>query len=250
MRLAALVTLAFFVLCQLAFAAEPSPKPTTDDEAKLMLKQSYHLWNENKLSEAISLLEAVVSYNPKFEAEFPEERSHLRARSMLGHVYKSAGQWEKSLSAFDLAEEYAQERGSYEPTMLPYGMSDCREKLAEQGKAPADPLIVVGGWVYRGGKTMQDGSPLVSASDIAPKLGLTVSPASPESIVFTSKGKKPKSLKVTIGSKTASGSGKTVRLSVAPRKVDDTVFVPLRAVSEFFGGKVKWDAASKVAWIE
>jgi len=213
------------------------------------MKQAFYLCDERPL-EAIALMELVVAYNPRLEADFREEKLHLYAQASLANAYRAAGQWDKALAAYDLDEQYALESNPHQSTMLPYDMRDCRKKLAEEGKTPADPLIVISGYVYRGAKTMQDGSPLVSASDIAPKLGLTVSSASPESIVFTSRGKKPKSLKVTIGSKTASGSGKTVRLSVAPKKVDDTVFVPLRAVSEFFGGKVKWDAASKVAWVQ
>ena len=59
----------------------------------------------------------------------------------------AAGEWEKAISALDLAESFVQESKSYEPSVLTIDMSRCREKLAAVGKLPADPLSGIGGWI-------------------------------------------------------------------------------------------------------
>lgn len=52
-----------------------------------------------------------------------------------------------------------------------------------------------------------------------------------------------------IGSKSAKANGKNVTLDAPPRIEDERTIVPLRFVSQAFGGKVEWDAATGSTYI-
>ena len=257
MRCLVLAFMAVFLACQMVSVLAQSQASMTDEQAKAMLKQANHyLWDEGKPHEAIELLEKVVAYNPRFKASFPEEKLDLKAMAELGFAYLEAKQWENAISAFDLAEQYWQQSGEYESTMLPYGMSRCREKLALAGKPPADPLIVIGGWIYRGTRIISDDIVLVSASELAPKLGLKITSDGTDNLTFSIDAEKRnvdtdkhKTLRMTVGRKTAAGNGTIMRLPVPPQQDGKGIMIPLRSVGEYFGCQVKWEPLSKVIWL-
>lgn len=252
MRYTVFIAVVVCILCQGAIAVTQSSMPTNDEQAKQMMKQADHLWGyEHKPLEAIELLRKVVAYNPRLEAHYPEEKLHLRAQSELGHAYMEAGQMENAVAAYDLAEQFAQESGGYEPTILPMMMSRCREKLAAAGKTPAGAMIVIAGWIFRGTSTMVDGVALVSASELAPKMGLRVESDKLGGLTISSTdADNRKVLKMTVDSNIAVGSDKTLQLPVSPRQHSKGILIPLRDVAGYFGAEVKWDAAPKVAWVQ
>lgn len=58
-----------------------------------------------------------------------------------------------------------------------------------------------------------------------------------------------RTVKLTIGAKTATVNGKTVTLDKASFAKNGRTLVPLRFVSEALGEKVKWDAPNQYIWI-
>lgn len=256
MRYLILIVMIAFLLCHAIVAVAQSETSMTDEEAKLMMKQAHYLWTEGNPQEAIEILEKVVAYNPRLEANFPEEKLELQAQGGLGFAYMGAKQWQNAVSAFDLAEQFAQERKSYEPTVLPIDISRCREQLSLAGTPPAEQMIVIGGWIYRGERMISDGIMLVSASELAPKLGLkitsdgtkilTLSIDADKRNVDTDKNKK---LKMTVGNNTATGNNTTLQFPVPPQQGSKGIMVPLRSVVEYFGGEVKWDPSSRIIWL-
>ncbi|MBB6729303.1 copper amine oxidase N-terminal domain-containing protein [Cohnella zeiphila] len=58
-----------------------------------------------------------------------------------------------------------------------------------------------------------------------------------------------KTIKLTVGSKTATVNGKAVTLDSSPYVKSSRVFVPLRFVSEQLGQQVEWDGIDNYVWI-
>ena len=67
--------------------------------------------------------------------------------------------------------------------------------------------------------------------------------------VGTSILRKAKTIKLTVGSKTANVDGKTVDMPAAPYIKWDRLLVPVRAVADALGCAVTWDATSGTATI-
>ncbi|OBR67936.1 hypothetical protein A7K91_18550 [Paenibacillus oryzae] len=106
--------------------------------------------------------------------------------------------------------------------------------------------------VYVAGKLLELESPpfiensvtIVPLREIAEALGAKVT--------FQDEGKEARAIgltrgnrsaKLTIGSKTMTANGRKVDLPVAPRLVDGTALVPVRAISEALGSIVIWDSS-------
>ncbi|MGU3470624.1 copper amine oxidase N-terminal domain-containing protein [Paenibacillus sp. D51F] len=58
-----------------------------------------------------------------------------------------------------------------------------------------------------------------------------------------------KTVKLTIGAKTASVNGKTITLGAAASATNGRTMVPLRFISEAFGEVVEWDNLNQFVWI-
>jgi len=58
-----------------------------------------------------------------------------------------------------------------------------------------------------------------------------------------------RTIKLTIGAKTATVNGETLTLHAAANAVNGRTYVPLRFVSEAFGEKVEWDSVNQFVWI-
>lgn len=256
MRHLVVIFVTAFLACHAVPAMAQSEAPMTDEKAKLMMRSAHLLWAEQgKPEEAVAIMEKVVAYNPRLKADFPG--MHLRAQGGLAHACFAAEQWEKALAAFDLSEQFVQQESrSHGATFTPSLMADCRKRMALAGKPPTDTLIVIGGWVYRGSRTVSDGILLVPASELASRLGLRL--VSDGADVFTLSidpekrdvdTDKKKMLRMTVGRKTAAGNRTILRLPTPPQKGSDGVLVPLRAVGEYWGCEVKWEPLSKVVYL-
>ncbi|PWW01228.1 copper amine oxidase-like protein [Paenibacillus cellulosilyticus] len=58
-----------------------------------------------------------------------------------------------------------------------------------------------------------------------------------------------RTIKLTIGAKTATVNGKSLTLNAPANAVNGRTYVPLRFVSEAFGESVEWDSVNQFVWI-
>lgn len=70
-----------------------------------------------------------------------------------------------------------------------------------------------------------------------------------DDVTFTIK-ENDQMLKMTVGETTAYFNEQKIELQIAPYRKDNITMVPLRFIQEIFGGKVKWDQATKTAKVQ
>ena len=103
---------------------------------------------------------------------------------------------------------------------------------------------------------MQDDIVLVSASEVAPKLGLKITSEEADTLTLgidaannNVNADKRKTLRIGVGRKTASGKSVILRFPTSPQQSSKGIMIPLRSVAEYFGAGVKWEPLSKVIWL-
>ncbi|GMK39034.1 hypothetical protein PCCS19_20880 [Paenibacillus sp. CCS19] len=138
-------------------------------------------------------------------------------------------------------------------TNLDYAAQSTVSKKNEvKTLAAEDPTtsVVIDGTkqTYHQPPVIQSGSTLVPLRGIFESLGAKVIWNVHTETVTATKGSTEIILKV--GSDTAYVNGKTVKLPAPSTKINGFTMVPLRFVSEAFGGTVKWDNATQTAYIE
>ncbi len=94
---------------------------------------------------------------------------------------------------------------------------------------------------------IDNGRILVPVRKIFEQLGAEITWDNATRTITATKGKSTVQMK--IGSKSAKANGKNVTLDAPPRIEDGRTIVPLRFVSQAFGGKVEWNAATGSAYI-
>ena len=145
MKLSILICLLIMLTMSCAFADDDeNSKITNDEQAKVMLKAGFD--KEDKESDkAIEYLKAVLDYNPKFEARYPEEKiSSISAVGLLANVYRyKKGEYEEAIKYAELSELYVNERYPHpsELTVWPAFIDDCCAELEKQGKL-GDKLLI------------------------------------------------------------------------------------------------------------
>jgi hypothetical protein len=93
---------------------------------------------------------------------------------------------------------------------------------------------------------MVNGSVLVPIRVVTEKLNGKVLSVEGKDIVLQ---KGDRTVKLAIGSKTATVNGKAITLNAAAAIYDGRTYVPLRFISEAFGEQVEWDSMNQFVWI-
>ncbi len=91
----------------------------------------------------------------------------------------------------------------------------------------------------------QNGRILVPLRFVSDKLGGKLSLKGNDITIV----KGDRTVKLTIGAKTATANGKTITLDVAANAIKGRTMVPLRFISEALGEKVEWDSLNQYVWI-
>ena len=94
---------------------------------------------------------------------------------------------------------------------------------------------------------IEKGRIMVPVRKIFEQLGAELTWDNETRTITATKGKA--SIQMKIGSTQAKANGKSVKLDAPPRIEDGRTIVPLRFVSQAFGGKVEWNASSGSAYI-
>ncbi|WP_079912988.1 copper amine oxidase N-terminal domain-containing protein [Paenibacillus sp. 32352] len=112
------------------------------------------------------------------------------------------------------------------------------------------PSVVIDGvkQSYPQPPVIQNNSTLVPLRGIFESLGATVEWNAETETVTATKDRTEVSLRV--GKEVAYVNGKQVKLAAPSVRINDSTMVPLRFVSEVFGGTVKWDNDTQTAYIE
>lgn len=127
---------------------------------------------------------------------------------------------------------------------------DSSVYAAESGKVIGSPELAV---LVDGRKVkFQGGNPFmehqrvqVPLRGIGEALGAKISFAG-KTVTYEKNGK---SIKLTLGSKTAAVDGRSVTMDTAAKAIKGRTYVPLRFISENLGEKVEWDQVGQWVWI-
>lgn len=223
--------------------------PSIIKEIEIM-KQAHEAEDNNDYTLAIDLWKQAIAINPKLYVNYQEEEMDLHAMAGLAHAYYHIEDWENALSAFVTAQQYIEEFDATQESILPSYIAKCREKLAKEGKLESDPLAIVSNRLMKKSSISANGSMLASIEEAASLLNLDVKTDSKtKSVVLTAKDDSSKAMKMTARSKSAKARSESLLLSASPMMKGSEMYIPLRSVAEYFGHRVKWDSASKVAWI-
>ena len=245
-----IVVLVLIVICALgngwADVSENAPAASVD-EARSLLRRSFDLWIDRHLDEAEVLIKRVIAFDPKFRAEYPDERINLQAMAALGDVYYDQGKWQDALETYERAEEILREYLPNADSILPIRMAKCREKLAELGALnKEDAMITVGGKLLAGGGLVRNGVTLVDVTELAELLNLEPKDENKTMLLRSREGER-RSLVLTVGVASATSGRLDVPLAAAPVRDGEGILAPLRQIAEFFGAKVKWEAIPRIA---
>lgn len=94
---------------------------------------------------------------------------------------------------------------------------------------------------------IESGRTMMSVKAVAEALDMDVAyDAATKTVSITSKGEKPKTVKMTIGEKNILVDEKPVPIDVAPMIKDGRTFVPVSYVGKFFDVKTAWDGELKM----
>lgn len=196
----------------------------------------------------LRVLKQVLAYDPDFAATWPEEKVQANAFDELAGLLYRSGDWENALPALELREKEIHIRRPNADTFGIRFIAECRRKLAEQGKAPRESLIVIGQTAIGPPPLVRNGGIMVRARELADWLHLRIVPNGNDGLRITD-GEGEYELKVWIGKQTAMAGKSPVVLRVPPERSGNDILLPLRAVAEHFGNSVTWEAGPQVAWI-
>jgi len=222
-------------------ALRRSAAPAERAELNLLLGLVYR-WNDQP-DEAIAALESVLAFDPDLTVSFPEQKVHnLNPTGMLGYCYKDKGDWATALRWFEKRLEQCPDSDR-----MIVNIATARRKVGQTGTLTAGPMVVAKNRYVPGPVKHSSGRLLVTARELAQRLGAAVSLKSSGQAAISSSGHR---LQLRAGSRQAVLNGKRVTLPVAPIRVKDKLLVPLRFVAEALGHKVIWEALPRIAWIK
>lgn len=216
-----------------------------------LMKQAHEIECNGDYKSSIDIWKEAVTINPKLYVNYPDDKMNLHAMAGLANAYFYSGDYQNALPAFELAQQYIEEFDKSGESMLPWYISECRKKLAVEGELESEPLAIISNRLMRNGSVSANGSLLVSVSEAVRLLHLNVkADLASKSVALSAQGDSQKSIKLTAMVKTALADGKSLSLPTSPVMKGKELMVPLRAVAEYFGYKVKWDPMPKVAWVQ
>ncbi len=227
-----LIATTLFAMAQSSPTIEPA---NNVDEAKALLLESWKSMNNKEYEQSFMLLKRVAAFDPGLEARFPEKKVNLDTMARLGYEYMEIEDWESALCAFELAEQYAEERYS-EPTILPIYMERCQKKLAEAGKQGSGPMIVIEKRLQADGHEQISKVILVPAEELTKLFGIQVK-QDKNRLVLTGMGTNSKSLVLEVNCKTAIAHDTAISLPLAPTLRGQEILVPVRVVAEYLSVK-------------
>lgn len=238
----------------LAQASNDAAQPLTAESAKRLLRQGFDLRAQKQYQAAVDMLERVVRFSPRLEAGFPDEGIQLQATGELAMTYYAQGNYEKALPLLEQFDKDMREEHPDADLLSPSAIAECRTQLGLASKLDREPIVIARSQYVLGDCGSTNGVLLLSASKLAQALGVKVTQHG-DRLVMASVGAEGKSIVLTAGSKDASAAtssgdrSKHIPLPMAPMRCGRDIFLPLRAVAEYFGARVKWDPLPKVAWV-
>jgi tetratricopeptide (TPR) repeat protein len=231
-----------------AFAERPQMTP---EQATSRLREGFDLRGQRKHKEAIAVLEQVVAFDPRLEAVFPEQNTHLLAAYELAMAYFRDRNWEKALPRFVQADAILRELKPNADLLTPGLIAECRRQLARLGKPEEQSMVVLQGRLLAGETAVADGVLLTPVGEVASLLHLRLErePGSRQ-VTLVGIGENAKTLVVVEGSRRAAAGDTPLSLPAAPVVRGEDVLIPLRAVAEYFGAKVRWDPLTRIVSVD
>jgi len=212
------------------------------DQAKINLLLGLLYYWDGQIDKAIAASEVVILYDPTLEASFPELKIHgLDAMACLGDCYRAKGDWATAIHWWEKVMELHPDAQA-PMAMILYG----RRKLGQVRQLTAGPIVIATGQYLQGDVREQRDRLLVSAPELAQRLGVVAKAGSPGQVELASDAHR---LLLSAGSRHAVLDGATITLPVAPTMVKDKLLVPLRFVAEAFGHRVDWEPLPRIAWV-
>lgn len=104
-------------------------QPLTTRSARQLLRQGFDLRGQGKHEEAIRVLKRVVAFDPKLEADFPDESIHLQATGELAMTYFTHKDWARAIPLLEQCEKDMREKNPDADTIAPTLIAECRKRL-------------------------------------------------------------------------------------------------------------------------
>jgi hypothetical protein len=192
-------------------------------------------------------LDVLIELMDKAEVEalLNDELSFAQSEKAEQRLYKSVDMLPCLRPMMELYKPGKASAASIKPDS---GIVAGRRKLLEMAKLDIPPLIVVNDLALSRGSMIVGGVTLAPAKELAGLLNVASKQDGDKLVLFTT-GANPKTLVLYRDAKHALAGNRRISLPAATVVRDKELFVPLRAVAEYFGAKVKWDPLPRVAWV-
>jgi hypothetical protein len=221
-------------------AASPTPGKTSTPLAQVPTGKSYP--GTINIGSGSSF-----TVNLPASAGSPGYSSYLMVKNASGQVVRQIRIEPGSTSSYSL-EKLGLPTGGYYSYLKTVnqsgGLSASVPQFVTVNHKPENIQVFIGGekQTYEQPPVNSNGNVLVPLRAIFESLGATVEwNSSTQTVTATREGR---TVVLTIGSKTAYINGAPVTLSVEPQLINGYTMVPVRFVSEAFGGEVEWNGES------
>jgi hypothetical protein len=190
---------------------------------------------------------STFTVNLPASAAIPGYTSYLMVKNASGQVVRQIKIEPGSTSSYSLGNLGLPTGGYYsylKTVSQSGGLSASVPQFIPVNHEPGHIEVYIGGekQTYEQPPVNSNGNVLVPLRAIFESLGATVEWDSTTQTVTATRG--DRTVVLTIGSKTAYINGVPVALSVEPQLINGYTMVPVRFVSEAFGGEVEWNGES------